>query len=288
MQRSCLAVFLLSAALAEAGEVPATERPRPIRAELDRFASILDETLHQVSRPSPASMLGLASATSAYYVRGLGAIFVASPRMLPAARPDGAIVARHRAGGREAIVPAPKRQRGNERPPQGVQLETIEAQARAMQEMAAQAQLQAERAFAEIVASIEGQASPNVGQRAASGRVGEPPSAPWGLVPPTTPPWSLWLEIEGTEDARTPEKVVDDVYQSVTSALANYGAQIESLAPDERATVIVDFTRPTAFAPLAQPDFTLSVQVKQGDLVAFRQGQLTADQLRLRFERQEY
>jgi hypothetical protein len=275
MQRQWLPVFLLSAALSEAGEIPATERPRAVRAELDRFAAVLDETLYQVSRPSPASMLGLASATSAYYVRGLGAIFVASPRMLPATRQDGTTVARQPTERQEATFPAPRRRRGGSRPSEGAQLETMEAQARAMQEAAALMQLQAERAFAEIVKSIEG------------GR-GSDPSAPWGLVPPTTPPWSLWLEIEGTEDTRTPQKVVDDVYQSVTTALANYGAQIESVPPDERATVIVEFTRPTASAPFARPDFTLSVQVKKSDLVAFQQGQLTAEQLRSRFERQEY
>ncbi len=286
MRRHWLPVFLVSTALCEAGEIPATEHPRPVRTELDRFAGVLDETLLQVSRPSPASMLGIASATGAYYVRGLGAIFVAAPRMLPAARPSGTVVARTE--GPETNVPAARRRRAGTRPPEGAQLETVEAQARAMQEAAALAQLQAERAFAEIVQSLGGQTRPGTGPRPA-GRGGEQTaSAPWDLMPPTTPPWSMWLEIEGTEDSRTPEKVVDDVFQSVMGALANFGAQIESLDPDERITVIVDFARPTAFAPFARPDSTLSVQVKKSDLLAFRQGQLTADQLKSRFDRQEY
>src|SRR5262245_47864490 len=76
-----------------AAALPAQERPTAprTRAELFRFAELLDMAVGKVSRPSPFQLMGPSVVASGYLLPGYGAVFVLPPRALPA---TGVIVMR--------------------------------------------------------------------------------------------------------------------------------------------------------------------------------------------------
>jgi hypothetical protein len=278
----------------------AAEEAASPRADLERFEWALDRAVRKVSRPSAAPILGGAEACRGYHINGYGALFVLTPRSLPV-RPRTA----HESPPQPAVVAPPPALRGR--------LEKMEAERRrkarlpsdketaddllALEAQVAALQRAAETARAEAEAALE-ETTRELHQRLLSSTLGTPlPPLPPGVPgtpasaertpPPPTPPWRFWTESEEPEEARTPERVVEDVRTAVTEVLETQGPPLR-LGGDELVVVVVDFLPRSAFATRTRPARTLVVRVRKRELDARASGQLAAEDLRKRIEYSEY
>lgn len=87
MSPKCFRSALVLAALAAAATARGQEAAGP-RSDLETFALALDRAVARVSRPAHGGFLPAASpGTRGYHLKGYGAVFVVTPRALPAARP---------------------------------------------------------------------------------------------------------------------------------------------------------------------------------------------------------
>jgi hypothetical protein len=95
------AVWTLLVALGPTAPSPAGD---DLRSELAAFGAALDQAVQKVSRPATLHLLGGGTSVRGYYLEGIGAFFVVSPRALPPER--RAIVVSGRAVGGDALAVA--------------------------------------------------------------------------------------------------------------------------------------------------------------------------------------
>ncbi len=82
-----------------------TAQPEPgLRVELAAFERALDDAVAHVSRPGAVHLLGSARGCRGYYLAGYGAVFVVSPRSLPATKPSISVRRRSGRGNAEGHV----------------------------------------------------------------------------------------------------------------------------------------------------------------------------------------
>jgi hypothetical protein len=279
------------------------------RADLERFEWELDRAVRKVSRPSAAPILGGAEACRGYHINGYGALFVLAPRTLPV-RPRSA----HESPPQPAVAPPPPalrarlekaeaERRRKARMPSDKEtaddLLALEAQVAALQRAAETAREEAEVALEEttrelhrrLIASTLGAPEmplpPGAPATPAAPALPAVPSAPGQIPPPPIPPWRFWFEGEDAEEARTPERVVQDVRSAVTDVLETQGPPLR-LGAEEFVVVVVDFLPRSAFATRTRPARTLVVRVRKRELDLRAAGQLAAEDLRQRIEYSEY
>ena len=293
-------------ALALSGSaVFAQERPAGprTRAELLRFAELLDLAVGQVSRPSPFQLMGPTTAASGYLLPGQGALFVLPARTLP---DDTVIVMQESSDGGPPVVGVVRRDGRRLKPT------SPRARDREMQQMveayAQEAELarrEAEQALERIAEEIRVRfpqppqpaqappvasapvAPPAPSRAAASGA--EPPSAPAPRAVAPPPPWRYWFQADLDDDPRPAAQVVTEVKTVLIQALEARGGHLTSVRPEEFLVVAVDFTpRGFPLRPDRLAERTLVVRAKKRDLDERRGGKLSADELRKRIEVHEY
>jgi hypothetical protein len=260
--------------------------PRP---DLEALEALLDRAVAQVSRPSVHVVLGGREAPRGYRLQGVGAVFVLPPRVLPGGERDHVVVVGPRGQRRETFV----RKIGGD---MALELQAMEIQVQIMQREAETAQQQAERSLerAERSVRVRAVAPPQPPTAPAPPEPPAPPEAPApeplgpGMAPP--PPWRFWFETNEEADPRTPERVIADVQNAVTTALESQGARLRVVLPDELILVAVDFLpqRGFDFAPAAGHERSLVVKVKKRDLVERSAGKISAEELRRRIEYAQY
>jgi hypothetical protein len=177
----------------------------------------------------------------------------------------------------------------------------LAAHTEAMRRSAERTQDEVERAFAQLERQVrlpaprKAPADPEVPEPPQPPEAPQAPEPPQPLSPPQAPPWSFWFEREEVE-ARTPERVIQDVGEAVTQVLEAHGPRLVVLRPDESVVVAIDFVPrsgrllvgpgPDARRPRAER--TLVVRVRKRELEARRQGKLAAEELRKLIEYVEY
>jgi hypothetical protein len=266
-----------SSSLAVAQDRPPGPRTR---AELLRFAELLDYAVGQVSRPSPFQLMGPTTGASGYLLPGQGAIFVLPARALP---DDTVIVMRQGAAGMPPVVGVVRRdgrRLKNPSPREDRDIEQIESVVLAYAQEADQARREAEQALERLAQEMRvrfpqpPQAAPN-------------PPAPPAAAP--APPWRYWFPADVEADPRQAAQVVTDVKTVLMQALEARGGFLTSVRPEEFLVVAVDFTaRGFPFRPERSTERTLVVKAKKRDLDERRSGKLAADELRKRIEVHEY
>jgi hypothetical protein len=298
-----VSALVVSSPFAIAQDRPAAPRAR---AELLRFAELLDYAVGQVSRPSPFQLMGPTTGASGYWVPGQGAIFVLPARALP---DDTVIVMQDRDGGppvvgvvrrdgRRLKLPNPRERERD--------IQQIESVVEAFAQEADLAHREAEQALERLTQELRDRfpqarqpapappapgapvAPPGPAQATPSAAAPRSAPAPPAAVPPP-PPWRFWFPADLDSDPRPPTQVVTDVKTALLQALEARGGFLTSVRPEEFLVVAVDFTaRGFPFRPERNADRTLVVKVKKRDLDERRTGKLTADELRKRVEALEY
>jgi len=292
--------FGLALAFSSSFAVAQDRPPGPrTRAELLRFAELLDYAVGQVSRPSPFQLMGPTTGASGYLLPGQGAIFVLPARALP---DDTVIVMRQGAAGMPPVVGVVRRdgrRLKNPGPREDRDIEQIESVVLAYAQEADQARREAEQALERLAQEMRvrfpqpPQAVPNppaapAAAPAAASAEPAPAPAPPAVVPPA-PPWRYWFPADVEADPRQATQVVTDVKTVLMQALEARGGFLTSVRPEEFLVVAVDFTaRGFPFRPERSTERTLVVKAKKRDLDERRSGKLAADELRKRIEVHEY
>jgi hypothetical protein len=299
--------LVLSSSFALAQDRPAGARTR---AELLRFAELLDLAVGQVSRPSPLQLMGPTTGASSYLIPGHGAIFVLPARALP---DDTVIVMQQGPDGRPPVVGVLRRDGRRLKTPsrrdRDRDIQQIESVVEAYAQEAELAHREAEQAMERLAQEFRDrfpqppqprQAAPTppvVGAPVApppapaqAPASAAPPSAPTTpAVAPPPPPWRYWFQAELDSDLRPPAQVVTEVKTVLIQVLEARGGFLTSVRPEEFLVVAVDFmARGFPFRPERNAERTLVVKARKRDLDERRSGKLATDELRKRIEVHEY
>jgi len=267
------------------------------RAEMESLEHRLEDAVGHVSLPHPGILLGRANASHGYRLPGYGVVFVLTPRALPGRdtlfvvqgkehRPRTAVrIERHVAHAGAGPHWEPER------------LEELERKVLILQHAAEAQRRAAEEDMDRIVEDVrvrvevgEGRPSPeahDVTVHVDTPGTEPPPDAV--LVPEMPePPWKFWFEAEAPEEARSPDRVVEDVRSVLIDALDAGAGEAVGLSGDEFLTVAVDFVPGDLFASQRRPTRTLIVRARQRDLEARAAGDIAPEELRRRVEVIEY
>jgi len=293
--------LVLSSSFALAQDRPAGPRTR---AELLRFAELLDLAVGQVSRPSPFQLMGPTTGASGYLLPGHGAIFVLPARALP---DDTVIVMQQGPEGRSPVIGVLRRDGRRLKTPsprdRDRDIQQIESVVQAFAQEADLAHREAEQALERLAQELRDRfpqprqpapappdapvAPPAPAQAPASAAAPSAPT-PRALAPPP-PPWRNWFQADLDSDPRPPEQVVTEVKTVLIQVLEARGGFLTSVRPEEFLVVAVDFTaRGFPFRPERNAERTLVVKAKKRDLDERRSGKLATDELRKRIEVHEY
>lgn len=318
MRRKVLLVTWLLWAPAVPAQAQAPAAPES-RAELARFADVLDAAVRRVSRPSPFQVLGPMSGGRGFLLPGLGAVFVLPARGLPGR--SGLLVLGEGMEPPEGVFP-PKQDRLRERvavrDPSELgdldqELRRIELQVEAYQREAERASEEAEQALARVAQDLRvrfPEPKPAQAERAApmpptapiappapaAPMVAAAPAAPaapqaTAAVPqPPAPPWRFWFQTEEREDPRPANQIISDVRAAIAGALEAHGYRLRIVRPEEFLVIAVDFTAGAfpLLAERARSGRTLVVKARKKDLDDRAGGRLGAEELQRRIEYVEY
>jgi hypothetical protein len=80
--RSGVGLTAVAAFLMSGSPAPAQQRQEPHR-DLEGFEGALDRSVRRIGPASAAHPLGIGSSCRGYHLKGYGAVFVLSPRLLP-------------------------------------------------------------------------------------------------------------------------------------------------------------------------------------------------------------
>lgn len=284
---TCVTATLLCAWPTDAG----AQQGSP-REEIEGLALRLDHAVRQVSLPGSEPLLGV-DPPRGYYVAGVGAMFVVPPRALP--RPTRVLL--FGPGRAPVVVEAPDDQAELEAllgPTEARRLSAARRRQRSAHERALDQRAEEFRRWAaeagremEVILEhwmrgqvlVPGRSGPGLvsdsvpapgttlpgldADAAAPGTPGPPPAGALPVLPRDLFPEPTDPVADAPADARSPDRIVNDVRQAVVAALEAYGAGLRSVRADEIVSVAVDFVPRGLFSADLRPARTLVVRVSK-------------------------
>jgi len=265
----------------------------------EKLASLelhLEHAVAEVSAPHAGILLGQTNASRGYRLPGYGIVFVLTPRALPGGE-RAVYVLRGRPQGPRSHTDShagPSREVAVVTTTEVKEIEALERQVLIVQHAAEAQRRAAEEDHERIVRDIRFRLAPSTVEE---GEIPEEDAhavladetAPLPVEPHSTrPPWSFWFGRETPGEARSPDRLVQEVQVAVIGVLESQAAGVTGLAADEFVTVAVDFVPGGFFSSHRRATRTLIVRARQGDLAACAQGKIAPEELRARVEVIEY
>jgi hypothetical protein len=267
------------------------------RAEMESLERRLEDAVGQVSLPHAGILLGRANASHGYRLPGYGVVLVLTPRALPGRDALFVVQGKEHRPRTDIRIERHVAHPGAEPHWEPERLEELERKVIILQHAAEARRRAAEEDMDRIVEDVRvrveiGEGAPAPEAHDVTVHVDTPGTEPTPdavlVREMPEPPWKFWFEAEAPEDARSPDRVVEDVRSVLIDALdAGAGAAV-GLRGDEFLTVAVDFVPGDLFASHRRPTRTLIVRARQRDLEARAAGDIPPEELRRRVEVIEY